>query len=125
MFNKAMVKCCAKPKTKAKGIVEESKEKKKIKGTVILMKKNVLDMHDLKASLLDRVYELLGKGVSLQLISAVHSDPGKFLSFLFLCFFSVLDYLGIFQDQEYTEKKSVQSWWLTGGAFRKRKFEKS
>ncbi|XWS39321.1 hypothetical protein CRYUN_Cryun18bG0041600 [Craigia yunnanensis] len=77
MFNKAMVKCCAKPKTKAKGMVEERKDKKKIKGTVILMKKNVLDMHDLKASLLDRVYELLGKGVSLQLISAVHTDPAN------------------------------------------------
>ncbi|XWS53997.1 hypothetical protein CRYUN_Cryun10bG0049800 [Craigia yunnanensis] len=77
MFNKAMVKFCAKPKTKAKGMVEESKDKKKIKGTVILMKKNVLDMNDLKASLLDRVHEFFGKGVSLQLISAVHTDPAN------------------------------------------------
>ncbi|XWS13625.1 hypothetical protein CRYUN_Cryun36dG0053600 [Craigia yunnanensis] len=77
MFNKAMVKCCAKPKSKAKGMVEESKDKQKIKGTVVLMKKNVLDMNDLKASLLDRVHELLGKGVSFQLISAVHSDPAN------------------------------------------------
>ncbi|OMP05818.1 Lipoxygenase [Corchorus olitorius] len=54
---------------------EEIMEKKKIKGTVVLMKKNVLDMNDLKASLFDRVHELFGKGVSLQLISAEHTDP--------------------------------------------------
>ncbi|XP_022723049.1 probable linoleate 9S-lipoxygenase 5 [Durio zibethinus] len=77
MFNKAVVKFCAKPKTKAQGLVEDSKDKKKIQGTVVLMKKNVLDMNDLKASLLDRVHELLGKGVSLQLISAVHTDPAN------------------------------------------------
>ncbi|XP_059632514.1 probable linoleate 9S-lipoxygenase 5 [Cornus florida] len=47
----------------------------KIKGTVKLMKKNVLDVTDLGASILDRVHEVFGKGVSLQLISAVHGDP--------------------------------------------------
>ncbi|XVF38193.1 hypothetical protein REPUB_Repub20aG0078800 [Reevesia pubescens] len=77
MLNKAMVKFCAKPKTKAKGTVEESKDKKKIIGTVVLMKKNVLDMNDIKASLLDRFHELFGKVVSLQLISAVHGDPAN------------------------------------------------
>lgn len=73
-----MLNCCAKPKTESKGVVEEdiNHDKKKIKGIVVLMKKNTLDMHDLTASLLDRVYELLGKRVSLQLISAVHTDPG-------------------------------------------------
>ncbi|KAF8016841.1 hypothetical protein BT93_H2147 [Corymbia citriodora subsp. variegata] len=50
---------------------------KKIRGTVKLMKKNVLDMNDMKASLLDRIHELCGKGVSLQLVSAVHSDPSN------------------------------------------------
>ncbi|KAK9137304.1 hypothetical protein Sjap_007898 [Stephania japonica] len=40
----------------------------KIEGKVVLMKKNVLDFNDLKSSVLDRVYELIGKGVSLQLI---------------------------------------------------------
>ncbi|XVE66008.1 hypothetical protein DITRI_Ditri08aG0047100 [Diplodiscus trichospermus] len=77
MLNKAMVMLCAKPKSKAKGMLEESKEKKKIKGTVVLMKKNVLDMNDLKASFLDWVHELLGKGVSLQLISADHANPAN------------------------------------------------
>lgn len=52
-------------------------ESKKIKGTVILMKKNVLDFNDLKASFLDRVHEFLSKGVSLQLISSVHADHGN------------------------------------------------
>ncbi|PON80109.1 Lipoxygenase [Parasponia andersonii] len=50
-------------------------ESKKIKGAVVLMKKNVLDFLDLKASLLDRIHELFGKGVSMQLISSVHPDP--------------------------------------------------
>ncbi|KAK9139788.1 hypothetical protein Scep_009469 [Stephania cephalantha] len=46
----------------------------KIEGKVVLMKKNVLDFNDLKSSVLDRVYELIGRGVSLQLISAVHEN---------------------------------------------------
>ncbi|KAF8394410.1 hypothetical protein HHK36_020618 [Tetracentron sinense] len=50
---------------------------KKIKGSVVLMKKNVLDFTDFNASILDRVHEFLGKGVSLQLISAVNGDPGN------------------------------------------------
>ncbi|KAM0998115.1 hypothetical protein PS2_007891 [Malus domestica] len=45
-----------------------------INGTVVLMKKNVLDFNDLNASVLDGVYELVGQWVSLQLISAVHAD---------------------------------------------------
>jgi linoleate 9S-lipoxygenase len=49
--------------------------KKKIRGTVVLMKKNVLDLTDLNASIHDRVHEFLGQGVSLQLVSAVNSDP--------------------------------------------------
>ncbi|KAJ4955527.1 hypothetical protein NE237_012310 [Protea cynaroides] len=51
--------------------------KKMIKGSVVLMKKNVLDLNDLQASALDRVYEFFGKGVSLQLISAANGDPDK------------------------------------------------
>ncbi|KAM1130619.1 hypothetical protein ACFX19_045949 [Malus domestica] len=47
----------------------------KINGTVVLMKKNVLDFNDFNASVLDRVHELVGQRVSLQLISAVHGDP--------------------------------------------------
>ena len=53
-------------------------ECKKIKGTVVLMKKNVLAFNDFHASVLDRVHELLGQRVSLQLISAINSDrPGE------------------------------------------------
>ncbi|KAJ4968402.1 hypothetical protein NE237_015103 [Protea cynaroides] len=48
---------------------------KKIKGSVVLMKKNVLDFNDSQASVLDWVYEFLGRRVSLQLISAVNGDP--------------------------------------------------
>ncbi|PSS10133.1 Linoleate 9S-lipoxygenase [Actinidia chinensis var. chinensis] len=54
------------------GQLDESRE---IKGTVVLMKKNVLDFNDFNASIRDRVAELLGQKVSLQLISAVHADP--------------------------------------------------
>ncbi|KAI8566243.1 hypothetical protein RHMOL_Rhmol02G0025100 [Rhododendron molle] len=50
---------------------------KKIKGTVVLMKKNALDWTDLGASFVDRVYELLGRGVSLQLISSLRGDQAN------------------------------------------------
>lgn len=50
---------------------------KKIKGTVVLMKKNLLDFTDVPASFLDRIHELVGKGVSLQLISEDKSNQGK------------------------------------------------
>lgn len=58
---------------------EEMMKKKmtKIRGKVRLMKKNVLDVNDFRASLLDRIDELLGKGVSLQLISENRPDPGN------------------------------------------------
>ncbi|CAH1418755.1 unnamed protein product [Lactuca virosa] len=48
---------------------EMEQMKKKIKGTVVLMKKNVLDLNDFGASFLDRVYELFGKRISIKLIS--------------------------------------------------------
>ncbi|XP_050274142.1 probable linoleate 9S-lipoxygenase 5 isoform X3 [Quercus robur] len=50
---------------------------KKVEGTVVLMKKNVLDFNDFNASVLDRVHELLGQKVSFQLISAVNGDPAN------------------------------------------------
>lgn len=50
--------------------------RKRVKGRVVLMKKGVLDFHDIKANVVDRVHELLGKGVSIQLISATSPDPG-------------------------------------------------
>ncbi|PON59878.1 Lipoxygenase [Trema orientale] len=48
---------------------------KKIKGSVVLMKKNVLDFNDFNASFLDRVHELFGQRVALRLVSAVNGDP--------------------------------------------------
>ncbi|KAI7979124.1 putative linoleate 9S-lipoxygenase 5 [Camellia lanceoleosa] len=59
-------------KNQHKSIDNNNGSRKKIKGTVVLVKKNILDMNDLGASFLDRVHEFWGKGVSLQLIS---SDP--------------------------------------------------
>ncbi|KAJ4968317.1 hypothetical protein NE237_015018 [Protea cynaroides] len=51
-------------------------QKKKIKGSVVLMKKNLLNFNDLLASVDDRAYEVVGKKVSLQLIGgAVNGDP--------------------------------------------------
>ncbi|XP_019442189.1 PREDICTED: linoleate 9S-lipoxygenase 5, chloroplastic-like [Lupinus angustifolius] len=50
-------------------------EKRVVKGRVVLMKKGVLDFHDIKANVLDRVHEFLGNGVSLQLISSTTSTP--------------------------------------------------
>ncbi|KAK3190024.1 hypothetical protein Dsin_029585 [Dipteronia sinensis] len=72
MLQKPMVVFCGCPKTTSKGQVLETKQK--IRGTLVLMKKNVLDFTDIKASFLDRIHELFGKGVSLQLVSAVHAD---------------------------------------------------
>ncbi|XP_022999947.1 probable linoleate 9S-lipoxygenase 5 [Cucurbita maxima] len=43
---------------------------RRIRGTVVLMKKSVLDFKDVKASVVDRIHEFLGKGVSIQLISS-------------------------------------------------------
>ncbi|XP_050218831.1 probable linoleate 9S-lipoxygenase 5 [Mercurialis annua] len=71
MLEKTMEVFCAQP---ADGTVRETI---KIKGTVVLMKKNVLEFKDVKASFLDRVHELVGKGVAVQLISGVHQDPAN------------------------------------------------
>ncbi|KAL4556317.1 hypothetical protein LXL04_038964 [Taraxacum kok-saghyz] len=50
-----------------------------ITGRVVLHKKNVLDITDVSSSVLDRVHELLGKNVTLQLIGAHkdHSSEGR------------------------------------------------
>eukprot|EP01018_Ginkgo_biloba_P032518 Gb_27755 [translate_table: standard] len=47
----------------------------KIEGRVVLQKKNVLDLNDFNSGMLDNVSELLGRRVSLQLISATHVNP--------------------------------------------------
>ncbi|KAJ6813526.1 putative linoleate 9S-lipoxygenase 5 [Iris pallida] len=56
---------------------EEQHVVSKIKGTVVLMKKNVLDFNDFNASFLDRVHEFFGDGVSFELISSTVGDPSK------------------------------------------------
>ena len=68
------------------GAITGENDKKKIKGTVVLMKKNVLDFNDFNAPVLDWVHELFGQGVSLQLVSAVHGDPGEFFFSSSSCF---------------------------------------
>ncbi|KAI8027473.1 putative linoleate 9S-lipoxygenase 5 [Camellia lanceoleosa] len=52
-------------------------DEKKIKGTVVLMKKSLLDFDGFSLPLVDRIEEVVGQKVSLQLISAVNGDPGK------------------------------------------------
>lgn len=52
-------------------------ETKKVKGTVVLMKKNVLDFNDFNASFLDRLHEFLGNKITLRLISSDVTDSGK------------------------------------------------
>ncbi|CAN0885555.1 Probable linoleate 9S-lipoxygenase 5 [Linum grandiflorum] len=54
---------------------EKQNDWRRVKGTVVLMKKSVLDLTDLNASIVDRLDELVGHRVSLQLISSVHGDP--------------------------------------------------
>ncbi|KAI3803989.1 hypothetical protein L1987_32156 [Smallanthus sonchifolius] len=51
--------------------------KKQIKGTVVLMKKNVLDLNDFGSSFLDWVYEIFNKRVSIQLISSTHFETSN------------------------------------------------
>ncbi|KAK4739245.1 hypothetical protein R3W88_002942 [Solanum pinnatisectum] len=56
--------------------ITEKDDGKKVKGKVLLMKKNVLDFTDIKAAVVDEVVELLGNKVSFQLISSsVFDDP--------------------------------------------------
>lgn len=55
-------------------------ESSKIKGTVVLMKKNFGNLTDLTASITDRIDELCGHKVSLQLISAVNCESGTIFS---------------------------------------------
>uniref|UniRef100_A0A804JKV1 Lipoxygenase n=1 Tax=Musa acuminata subsp. malaccensis TaxID=214687 RepID=A0A804JKV1_MUSAM len=46
-----------------------------VKGTVVLMQKNVLDFNDLAGNVIDGLFELLGQGVTFQLVSATVGDP--------------------------------------------------
>lgn len=62
------------------GLIGGHHDSKKVKGTVVMMKKNALDFTDLAGSLTDKIFEALGQKVSFQLISSVQSDPGKFIT---------------------------------------------
>lgn len=55
-----------------------------MKGKVVLKKKNVLDVNDIGASVLDGVHELFGQNISFQLISATHPESG----FAYICIMS-------------------------------------
>ncbi|KAI4301785.1 hypothetical protein L6164_035032 [Bauhinia variegata] len=54
-----------------------AESQKLIRGTVVLMKKNVLDFNDFTASFMDHLDEFVGNGVAFQLISAVHTASGN------------------------------------------------
>ncbi|KAJ3672963.1 hypothetical protein LUZ60_006337 [Juncus effusus] len=62
---------------KIKGKIDQKKERSKdlITGTVVVMKKNFRNDGDLKAPVLDRFSELLGQGISFELISSTQIDP--------------------------------------------------
>ncbi|KAL6893705.1 hypothetical protein ACP4OV_007803 [Aristida adscensionis] len=49
----------------------------RLKGTVVLMRKNVLDLNDIGATVIDGIAEFLGKGVTCQLISSTLVDPNN------------------------------------------------
>eukprot|EP01018_Ginkgo_biloba_P032634 Gb_15015 [translate_table: standard] len=61
----------------------------KIKGDVVLQKKNVLDLNDFHAGIADNLSEILGRGVSIQLVSTKYdinpkSGTGKLSEAAFL-----------------------------------------
>ncbi|KAJ8760606.1 hypothetical protein K2173_015273 [Erythroxylum novogranatense] len=58
-----------------KRLKHEIVECRKVEGTVVLMKKNILELTDPKAYVTDGFDELLGHTVTVQLLSAVHIDP--------------------------------------------------
>jgi hypothetical protein len=54
-----------------------SSKQSRLKGTVVLMRKNVLDLNDFGATVIDGLGEFLGKGVTCQLISSTAVDPSE------------------------------------------------
>jgi linoleate 9S-lipoxygenase len=48
-----------------------------LKGNVVLMRKNVLDVNSIAGSLIDGISEFLGRGVTCQLISSTVGDPNN------------------------------------------------
>lgn len=76
-MGKVMEAFCLKNKEKLNNnnMVVSGRGSSKIRGEVVLMKKNVMDFTDIRASFTDRIFELLGKGVSMQLISNNQPEP--------------------------------------------------
>ncbi|XP_051125798.1 probable linoleate 9S-lipoxygenase 5 [Andrographis paniculata] len=70
VFEKILGSICGNIRDVPKNKIEPSV----IKASVILMKKNSGDVTNVGASFLDRLHELFGNGVSLQLISSVLAD---------------------------------------------------
>lgn len=54
--------------------------KKTITGSVVMVKKNVLDFSALHSTVADSLFELVGNQVTLQLVSAENPDSGSFHS---------------------------------------------
>jgi linoleate 9S-lipoxygenase len=50
----------------------------RLKGTVVLMRKNVLDLNDFGAAVIDGISEFLGMGVTCQLISSTLVDASEY-----------------------------------------------
>nr|XP_009406046.1 PREDICTED: linoleate 9S-lipoxygenase 6-like [Musa acuminata subsp. malaccensis] len=48
-----------------------------VKGTVVLMPKNVLDFNDLAGNVIDGLFDILGQNVTFQLVSATVGDPNN------------------------------------------------
>uniref|UniRef100_A0A0D9VXV1 Lipoxygenase n=1 Tax=Leersia perrieri TaxID=77586 RepID=A0A0D9VXV1_9ORYZ len=61
------------------GIIDSltGSSKQRLKGTVVLMRKNVLDLNDFGATIIDGLGEFIGKGVTCQLISSTAVDPNN------------------------------------------------
>ncbi|XP_078148563.1 putative linoleate 9S-lipoxygenase 4 [Carex rostrata] len=60
---------------KIRGKLEQREKDEMIEGIAFVKKKNVLNGADCKAPIVDRFAEILGNGISFQLISSTHTDP--------------------------------------------------
>lgn len=49
----------------------------RLKGSLVLMRKNALDINDFGATVIDGISEFLGRGVTCQLVSSSLVDPSK------------------------------------------------
>ncbi|VAH95361.1 unnamed protein product [Triticum turgidum subsp. durum] len=84
----------------------------RLKGTVVLMRKNVLDLTDLGATIMDGIGDFLGKGVTCQLISSTLVDHGKHSALLILLLLLLLLLLSLMDGWMYLDrlKKDSLAW---------------